>query len=299
MDIFQILKNLKPDVKNSTIDSYVIKLNKIYDDKPIENFDLLLNADYIKKFLERFPKNTSKRTYLTPVLIILRDSHADSNALEVYEKMNQQYRLEYKNIMDDNVKTETQEKNWMDWKSVLEIANKHIDEVAYFKDKKAIQNNKEKKQLDYALIASLYTMLPPARLDFHNMNVYKDKSPDELPSDENYILMNKKEKMKIVLNNYKTEGKYGKKELIVSPKLKKVIKLYLKFNDKILDGVTENNLGKMIKKVFTSGEKSLTLNLLRHVYISDKVNTKVLKKNKKIADGMMHSSGMQVGYSKI
>ncbi len=298
MDIFQILKNLKPDVKNNTIDSYVIKLNKIYDGKPIKNFDLLLNADYIKKFLERFPKNTSKRTYLTPVLIILRDSHADSNALAVYEKMNQQYRLEYKNIMDDNVKTETQEKNWMDWKSVLEIANKHIDEVAYFKDKKAIQNNKQKKQLDYALISALYTMIPPSRLDYMNMNVYKDKSPDELPSDENYILMNKKQKMLIVLNSYKTEGKYGKKELIVPPKLKKMIKLYLKFNDKILDGVTENNLGKMIKKVFVKDDKALSLNMLRHIYISDKVNTKVLKKNKKVADSMGHSTSMQIGYAK-
>lgn len=212
--------------------------------------------------------------------------------------MNQEYRSEYQNIMDNNVKTDTQEKNWMDWKSVLEIANKHINEVAYFKDKKSIQNNKEKKMLDYALIAALYSMIPPSRLDFHNMNVYKDKQQDELPSDENYILMNKKEKMLIVLNSYKTEGKYGKKELIVPAKLKKMIKLYLKFNEKILDGMTENNLSKIIKKVFTSGDKSLSLNMLRHVYISDKVNTSKLKKNKKIASDMGHSLSMQAGYSK-
>ena len=298
MDLSQIFKNLKPDVKKTTVDSYVIKIKKIYDGKPIENFDILLNAVYVKKFLEKFPKNTSKRTYLTPILIILRDVHPNSNALKQYEQMNQEYRSEYQNVMENNIKTDTQEKNWLNWKEVLEIANKHINEVAYFKDKKAIQNNKQKKMLDYALISSLYTYIPPVRLDFNNMNVYKDKSENDLPTNENYILMNKKQKMLIVLNSYKTEGKYGKKEIIVPPKLKKMIKLYLKFNEKILDGVTENNLGKMIKKVFVKDDKALSLNMLRHIYISSKVNTKVINKNKKIADGMMHSSNMQTGYIK-
>lgn len=298
MDLFQIFNNLKPDVKKTTLDSYVIKIKKIYDGKPIKNFDLLLNVEYINKFLDKLHKNTSKRTYLTPILILLRDSKPDSDALKQYEKMNQTYRLDYQNIMENNIKTETQEKNWMSWNDILLIKNHLVREVEYFKSKKNLQTNKLKKQLDYALIASLYSDIPPSRLDFNNMNVYKNITEDELPTNENYILMNKKEKMKIVLNNYKTDGKYGKKIIIVPPSLRRIIKLYLRFHEKILPDMTENNLSKIIKKVFTDGDKSLSLNMLRHIYISDKVNTSKLKKNKQVAEAMGHSLGMQAGYAK-
>ena len=301
MDILKIFSEINSNTSEASNKQYLVKLNKIYDDKPILNLDLLLNTENIIKFLsqDKFKSSSTKRSYLTPVILLLRKFHPKSEALKIYEKLNNEFRNDYMKRIDEQQKSEKELDNWVKWSELVEIREKLTDEAYLMKDQTFLKNLKQKKLLDYALISGLYTYIPPSRLDYNNMNVYHDKELKELPTNENYILINKKEKMRIILNVYKTSKNYNQIILNTPAKLTKLIKFYLKFNKKILDGVTENNLSKLISKVFTIGEKKVNLNLIRHIYISNKVSLKTIEKNKKLSNAMGHSPQMQTGYIRL
>jgi hypothetical protein len=53
MDLIKLFNEINPDVKESTNNAYIVKLRKVYDDKPVLNFNLLLDSEYVIKFLNR------------------------------------------------------------------------------------------------------------------------------------------------------------------------------------------------------------------------------------------------------
>ena len=60
-----------------------------------------------------------------------------------------------------------------------------------------------------------------------------------------------------------------------------------------------NALGKFITKAFDFTGKKISLNLLRHVYISSKIDLDAIKKQKELAKDMMHSESTQESYAKV
>ena len=70
----------------------------------------------------------------------------------------------------------------------------------------------------------------------------------------------------------------------------------LLFNSKN-EPMTANGLGKELKKTFESSGKNISVNMLRHIYISEKYPNKDDEK-KEDAQKMGHSIEMQGKYSK-
>ena len=98
----------------------------------------------------------------------------------------------------------------------------------------------------------------------------------------------------------------GKREINVNTKLNTVINLWLKYNKSknfLLNSkneiMNENALSKYIKKVFEPTKKDITLNLLRHIYISENIDLEAMKKQKKLAEEMLHSGEQQIDYAKV
>ena len=317
MNILQLFQIIKPNVKKATLEQYVIKLNKIYNS---DNADFVFNPVQVIKFLDQYKSTNTKRSYLSPVIIILRyyvdlellkEKEALINGIEyiksekainrastldIFEKLNNEYKNNYED--NRNIKTVNEAKNWLDWNEILKVRDSYIKTLdsSFIKDQSFLKNRKEDMILENALISSLFTFLEPSRLDYNNMTVYKNKEKSELPTDKNYLLINKKETMKIILNSYKTEKKNKPTiKIIKNPTLKRIIKLYIKFNKNILEGVTENSLSKKIKILFNGAN----MNILRHSYLSAHVNLEELNKNEKIANAMMHSTAQQKKYIKI
>ena len=87
--------------------------------------------------------------------------------------------------------------------------------------------------------------------------------------------------------------------------LNSVLNIWLKFNvnDYLLvdsrGGVMNSNqLSKYIARVFEPTGKKITINILRHIYISTKFPVADTKFKKEIAKKMMHSGATQDEYAK-
>jgi hypothetical protein len=109
-----------------------------------------------------------------------------------------------------------------------------------------------------------------------------------------------------VFQNYKTSGTYGTLEKKVPTKLNTLINNWLRYNksdDFLLNNKGEpmsaNSLGKYIPIVFQPSGKKITLNLIRHIFISENVELDKIHNNKALAENMGHDISTQEGYIKI
>lgn len=152
------------------------------------------------------------------------------------------------------------------------------------------------------LISLLYTEIPPIRLEWASFKFIH--SEDDMLEDGNYIL-ERDGKLEFILMKYKTDKHYKTKVFHPTPVLDTIIRDWMSFNNSDYlfpdrndpeKHMTQNAFGKLIPKAFESTGKKITLNILRHIWVSENVDADILEKNAKLADAMCHSSRLQKEY---
>ena len=299
----EILKIRK--IKDNSLKAYMIILKKLNNNKPVDNLDFLLKKNDVMKLIDE-KALTTRRNYLGAILVALPILKDKDDILEFYKEKLSNINDQYQEKISSHEKSETQEKNWS---SLEELREVYLEYKKQIKKDKYLQKEKlDSKEFNYLtnyLIVSLYTLLPPIRLDYI-MKVIDKESQD---NDKHNFLLNKSRNTKMfIINEYKSSKSYGKIKIKIPPELNSIINLYLKFHkDKdnfILNsrgsGVTANNLGKMITNAFSKYiNKKITLNLLRHIYISENVTLAKDSEDSKLASKMGHSTAMQQKYIKV
>ena len=292
MTLFDIIREDRPNISDQSIKTYLSNLKKIGVTTEENISKLIKHKDVINEINELKP--TMKRNILSAVLVMV-NAYED---LMAEKKKDALYSI-YKNHLIDvnnnyqaqlgkNVKTETQEKNWSSMTELKAIAKKML--------KNGISQN--------ALIASLYTYQPPVRLDFYSMKIVNAK--DDMEGKQNYLVVHSRNKKTFIFRDYKTANKYNEVRIPVSKQLNTVLNKFLKAhpNREYLlqkrngQPLTRNALGKMIPVIFSDTGKHITLNLIRHMVVSESIDIQKIKADKELATSMMHSPGEQENYAK-
>jgi len=302
----ELIRKDRPDIKDNSLRSYLITLRKLNNNQALSDLKFLKDYDEILKILEPLAL-TTKRNYLSSILVILRayNKKTFDKVLDQYKKLLATLNEEYTNKIDSHEKSEKQEKNWMplsDLKKGLKIYQKEIKDRE-IKDKENL-NKKDMNLLKKYLVVALYTLQPPVRLNYSNMKIIN--SEKDIEPNKNYLLVKGRNKKSFVFQEYKTAKTNGRVDKPINKELNSILNLYLKYHKSkylILDAkgnpITANGLGKLITSSFEFTGKKVTLNLLRHVYISSKLDLDAIKASKKMANDMMHSIGMQEDYAKV
>ena len=162
----------------------------------------------------------------------------------------------------------------------------------------------EKSDTDWRdyLIASLYTLQPPVRLDYGQIEVFGKRS---LSRKGNELIWGQKSKPPyFVFRVYKTAKTYGAVEVKVAPALAKVItEWFAHLGDKppkYLMGraVEPADLHDMVRHAFRSTKKDIGVNLLRHAYITEFMKTpRTIKEREELAMKMLHDKETQEKYA--
>ena len=193
--------------------------------------------------------------------------------------------------------TEKEEKNFIDWNTVLEVRNKMEE---------AVDITKYHDFMDFVIVC-LYTYNPPTRADYANMKVFV--FDEDIPSDykDNYCIISGSNP-RFVFWKYKTAT--GKEPAIneIPDKLVEILYKWLEVNpsehllasktgDKYTP-MTENTLCMRVKNIFKRWTgKSASINTLRHAFISyNSRNDQIIKDKEENARKMMHSSSMADKY---
>lgn len=157
-------------------------------------------------------------------------------------------------------------------------------------------------------IAAITILMPPRRNEDYRLLTITDGT-DDMTDDKNYILVKDGIPLKLIYNKYKTAKTFGKQEFDIPEKLADQLATYIK-KDKLkngnpLFGTQKKNYYKnfttQIQDAYQSlAGKPLTINLLRHAYITDFLSTKrTPAQRRKLANQMAHSVEQQNLYDRI
>lgn len=301
-------------LKNTTLENYIIKIKFMhrditnkninikkvtnifldkYNDKDIEyiikTLYYLENNMLIEHLKKKYNNNNTIKSYLIPYTVISSkidyyiENNIHNNLVEIIEKINKTYENDRNN---NSIDIDDKDKLIIDYDSVE--LNKNLE----------LLNNVEDK-----LIYSLYTFIPPRRLEYSNMII--EDNDNNLDKKYNYLIIENDIPISFIFNNYKTNKVFGQQKYNIDNNIKKLINEYIKENNKsnknFLFNYTSNNFGKKITNIFKNlYNANISVRWLRISYTSY-IRKQNLTNNelKSISERMAHGLETNSQYNKI
>tara|TARA_R110002153_G_scaffold193128_2_gene346486 strand:+ start:3110 stop:4063 length:954 start_codon:yes stop_codon:yes gene_type:complete len=308
--------NEKRNIKPNSLKAYLIsikKLNEFVTKKEFTDLDFLKTIADVDIYLRKL-KLATQKNYLAAVVVSLDAMNNEgryTDLLVEYRTLLDEINGKFVEDYENGEKSKKQKENWTTIKELVKVMNAYLADI---KDRELLKqetlNKKQMALMQKWVIANLFLNKenPPTRLDYAPMEIINKADYDKLEADEkknnNYLVITSRNNKTFSFNEYKTSGKYGENNIKVGKKLNSVINIWLKFNktDSLLlntqgNPLSANGFGKEIKKTFEPTGKNISVNMLRHIYISEKYPNQTEEKDKD-AKLMGHSVSTQTQYSK-
>jgi len=290
MNLSEIIQTARPNIKATSLRTYVQSIKRIAPDNKIDSLAFLQDTDAVMAKIDKFGMNV-KRSVLTAIMVAMGANGDTGEALRTYVDFLNEYSVVVADELGLNKKSNKQEKNWTTHENLLAVA------------KRMIKNAPGSQR---SLIAALYTYQPPSRLDYYNMQIIG--KGDTMEDKQNYLQIINRNKKNFIFNDYKNSATYKTVTIPVNKAMNTVLNKYFKLNPGIkhllrsekqsTKPMTRNSLGKQLPQIFEETGKHITLNQIRHIYISENIDIKKTKQQNELAKTMMHSTGTQLTYAK-
>ena len=317
MDIIKEAIDNKRNIKPNSLKAYLISLQKTHDfiegEGELEDLNFLKNEEEVVEKLQDLKLSTQKN-YLSAIIVALdamNDEGDYDSELDYYRGYLAELQKQNQEEQEKQQKTKSQDENWASMKELRKVMNKYKADI--MERELLTKPELNRKQFDLVqkwVVANLFLddENPPTRLDYAPMKVIKEedfqKLSDEEKDDANYLVLKSRNKKYFHFGEYKTAKKYGANVIPVGKKLNSVLNIWLRINptDSLLlnsqgKPQTANGLGKYITKVFEPTGKKIGVNMLRHIFITEKFEPQ-LDEKQEVAKKMGHSVGTQELYAK-
>tara|TARA_R110002167_G_scaffold210846_1_gene415339 strand:- start:439 stop:1383 length:945 start_codon:yes stop_codon:yes gene_type:complete len=304
MNIKELISEVKPNLKPNTIKQYESQLNKLKKSFKTDNFDFITDIDAVEDSLKHLSYLSQRNMYnaIIVLLLALNSEGEYDETLKDYQEIRDVLNDKYTTDMSDGKILDSQKDKLVNISVIEEMIETMKKEILVRK----LKTKTKLTQNDITLLRAytLYSMLVriPTRNDFSDLlyisqTQYK-KLKDEEKEQNNY-LVNERNNMKIILNQYKTSKKYGENVISIPADLKKILNSYIKIMDfKINDNLfplSRNALTQLLTK--TSERylgKKISTTAIRKSYLSSKYSG--LKKEME-ADALLMGNSVGVQQS--
>jgi hypothetical protein len=249
------------------------------------------------ELLQKYKPNTQRSKIISIVSFLdcsKDDSKPNRKAYDFYNQKMKDINSTLKQEESKNEKSDSQEKNWIEWSDVLS-------------KQKELKELKDKSFNDYLnyLVLSLYTLIPPRRNEYSKVLVVP--SSKGLDEHKNYLDLAKGQ---FILGDFKTVKSKGIQMLDVPDNLMEIVNGFLKLrgikkikkNESVpllVDSdnkplTASNAITRILNNIF---HKKIGASMLRHIFVSDKFGDED-NERKEVAEQMGHSVSMSQDYVK-
>lgn len=290
----QIIREYRPDVKDSTIGAYVrslTKLNGLLGENPEYTPDKVLPVIESLHY-------TTQRNILNSLIVYLKATDNPPSKIKSFIEKRDKHNTQYKEEQMSGKISEKQKPNFVSLDSVREMLEKIKPEIDVIKKmpKAGITLNRANRNLFSAYTLFQFYITAPLRNDFAMMEMTTRRAYNKLSLDEkrhkNYMLF-EKNKINLMLNNYKTAGTYGEKTIPMDKKVERLMRNFVKVlgykTGDVVFPYSSNTLTQLL--IRTSKKyinKKIGTTMLRHIYLSDKYGESKLE-SQADAEKMGHS----------
>ena len=202
------ISKFKPNLSESSLKLYVSKLKRFMQ-KDKFNIKIFDNIKTILNHLDEYPNISTRKSILTSIVVALQAQEKPNNKLiEKYQEEMMKYLNEENTEVFKQEKTDKQKERWISMNDFVETINKIQQEIKEQKimKKKELNNNEYQKLQDYVILRLFHEY--PWRNDVSSIHVVNNE--DDIEENKNYLVKDKN--YKIILQDYKTKKKYGKKQ---------------------------------------------------------------------------------------
>jgi hypothetical protein len=296
-------RNMKPSTLQTyekqmklLVRKYYNKMDAVYENKSF----LIEDCDKVCEYLHTLSNSTKKKTIAT-ILVFLSPKKYNYIDTDSYTKYNDLLKIENKKYLESvagNKKSEKDKEKWENWSDIMKVQKKLRKQ--YLAD-----TNNHKLREDY-IIVSLYTLLPPRRLE------YCEIEPIQKNNFKNLTNLQKRTGMYYVYRTTKPYFYFGEKSckvptlnpvtIEIPSQLKQPLERLLTYratdkNAHTLFTEDKNAFGKRIKNIFARFNMNMNCVMLRKIYLSDLKENKTYnesnEKMKELAEKMNHSQTVQ------
>jgi hypothetical protein len=309
MDLSQLIKSIKPNLKDISIKRYTANLSKLRRDLDGDDeFKFLQDREKVSEYLNK-KSDSTKKAYLNSIIVLLQATNGDEELIKYYQSPRDTLNEDYKKMVATNEPTEKEKEKLItldEWKNLIDKLDKETKEF-YTKSPNAL-TKKEYNMMLFQLINCLHRHIP-LRNDYSNMKIVRTKreANQSLAKDpETNVLLLSRMFKQIYLVNYKTSGTYGTKVIPMPDPVVSCVMRFLrvsKNNKWLISNFKGSPLSttEYSKFLISNFEKHLGKKIgsstLRKIYLSGKYGG-VLQSMKQDSDNMCHSLNTQKIYIK-
>ena len=266
MNLEHIIKQSRPNLKESSIKNYARTIKKLNNNQDVTSITFLKDTDKVIEDLKQY-KNNSQKNYITGILVVLSAFEGyDSQVVKYRERLETLTQLYYDDLVK-NQKNAMDNKNYLPLKQLRAVGqyyeNEVVDRGLHRKNKKP--KPRHKKLLVNMLITNLYTRIPPIKLDY---NVEIINNEDDIEEKKNYLVNKSRNNKYFLIQSYNKPLK-----IKLDKKINKIMNYYLRHHDseflfvnKNGNNLSKNALGKLLSNSFKPTQKNITLQLLKKIW---------------------------------
>lgn len=283
-----ILKS-RPTLKKSTLETYTTLLERLQRIFKTDNYDFLEKpSEFMKKKEIADSHYLTQRNMLNAIIVLLTALNEDNKyelLIQRYGDIRDKFNEKYDDQQKSGVISEKQAENFATSEEIFGMLDRMKDDLKGVDDKETA-TKKELQLLQAYTLFSIYARMP-MRNDVGGMNAILKKTydsySDEKKKEKNYLVVSARAQnanFTFILNDYKTNRKYGTLELPIEDKqLKAVLRRFLKVNETLYKPVVEAPLFKTSSgKAINRNELSKILLKYSDMYLGKKISTTLLRK---------------------
>jgi len=284
-DLKTLLESQKDKRRSEkTIKMYISNINKLYkllgNEEEMEDLDWLTDVEKITDILSD-KHFTTLRNYLNSIIVSLQVTEYPQELIKEYQSIRDEFNDKYIKENSTGVISAKQEENFASMDEINGVIKEMKEEIDSKKLFRKDISPKEKALVQMYVIINILTQYP-FRNDLAGMKLIKKKAFNNLSMDEkkknNYLLQDKND-FYFILNEYKTQAKYGEKKIKVEKNnLPSLLRKYIPLLDSEYLFVSStgkpfsrNALTQILSKTFEKYlGKKISTTLLRKIYMSSK-----------------------------
>jgi len=317
MSFVEDLKDLIESQKDKrrsekTVNMYIANIKKLYkllgNEDEMEDLDWLTDVEKVTDLLSD-KHFTTLRNYLNSIIVSLQVTEYPDELIKEYQSIRDEFNDKYIKENSTGVISAKQEQNFASMDEINNVIKEMKEEIDSKKLFRKDITPKEKALVQMYIMINILTQYP-FRNDLAGMKFIKKKDFNNLSMEDkkknNYLLQDKND-FYFILNEYKTQAKYGEKKIKVEKNnLPSLLRKYIPLldNEFLFTSSTgkpfsRNALTQILSKTFEKYlGKKISTTLLRKIYMSSKYQgTK--EEMEKDAEIMGHSKDVgQLVYTK-
>jgi integrase len=226
--------------------------------------------------------------------------------IDSYQKIRDGLNDKYLEDQQSGKISEKQKNNFAELSEIMSMIDTMKKEIA--KQNLKNKENLTGKEKELLMVYTIFSFLVkyPLRNDLAGMKYISKTNYNKLTEDDkkqgNFLVKNKN-KLMMILNQYKTSKKYGEKVIEISPEVSKVLRMYIRLTGKKIgevlftnsrgNPITRNGISQLLLKTSKKYlDKNISTTMMRKIVVSDKF-ADIKEEQKELADVMGHDVGTQ------